>query len=59
MPLREALQFTFRKIGAGTEARREGTGLRFTSCMVGMPVSPYGELVDEMQRAGNFYERQT
>ena len=39
---REALQFTFRKKGAGTEARREGAGLCFPSCMVGMPVSPYG-----------------
>lgn len=35
----EALQFTFQKRGAGTEARKEGTGLCFTSCMMGMPVS--------------------
>lgn len=53
---REALRFTFGGVwgeGAGTEARKEGTSLCFTSYMMGMTVLPYGVFVDEMQEGGN------
>lgn len=48
-----SLHFTIQKKAGGIEARKEGTSLSFTSCMVGMSGSPYGVFVEETQGGGN------
>lgn len=60
MPLRgKRSSLPLRKRELELRPGKRGAVLCFTSCMMRMPVSPYGVFVDEMQKAGNLYERQT